>query len=73
MSKVSKTRFKITCEDNRVYYVYATDILQATQKFALSKPTHDVKGNPVTLTVAKIEEDDQGKWKTSLYEGRNVF
>ena len=66
------TRFKITCEDGRVYRVYATDILQATQKFKDGRPRVDPKGLAIDPIMANIEIDTE-EWKTHLQDGRTVF
>lgn len=71
-AKNKKVRFKIACEGGRECYVYATDLLQATQIFNDNKPTHDLKGKPLTLLVATVEVDT-GEWKTHLQDGRLVF
>lgn len=69
-----KIRYKVTCVSGLVYYVYATDLLQATQNFNKSRPTTNTKGEPIDTALGTIEEDpNQGKLKTTLFEGRNVF
>jgi len=60
-------RFKITCENDRVYYAYADDAPQAVERFKANKPEVDTRGKPLTLDVRKIEEDED-EWKTSLVE-----
>jgi hypothetical protein len=70
--KTPATRFKITCEDGKVYFVYATDVLQATQKFKEGRPSADPKGVAIDPVLAKVEED-MGIWTTKLQDGRTVF
>jgi hypothetical protein len=53
-------RFKITCENGRVFYVYAADEFQAIQTFATRKP-------PLTPGISEIEED-KDEWKTPMIE-----
>jgi hypothetical protein len=70
--KVLPTRtFKVTTEYGREYRVYATGAAKAIEVFEKSKPEFDLRGNPITLVVEKVEEDPE-EWTTTLFEGRKA-
>lgn len=62
-------RFKITvpAADNREYFVYAKDIIEAGKTFEANAPaTARVEGKPLVYSCV----EDKGDWKTKLQDGR---